>query len=250
MARFENRLMWVVVPAAVIIAPIAIAFDISLAALTYKYPLPRVILRSLEIDAYFVSNGYGVLLVLFGLLLLRRVNLRQAAYLTTASLGAGILADAVKICVCRSRPNVVSLSTASFASTFHGLFPLLTAGSHGQSFPSGHAAVAAGLATSLSITYPRWRSIVVPLGVAAAISRVALHVHFPTDVLVGATIGVYWTISAYPQRIASSFGSALGKITYVLTDISRFPRSSFENKSRATLDESRSASLEEKSRAA
>jgi membrane-associated phospholipid phosphatase len=250
MSRFKKHRLWLVVLSALTIAPVLIAYDISIAALTYKYPLPRFASRILEINAYFVSNGFGVLIVLAGLLLLRRTYLRQATYLGTASLGAGILADIVKICVFRSRPNVVSLPTATFASTFHGFLPLFSAGSHGQSFPSGHAAVAAGLATSLSVTFPKWRWLVIPLGIAAAVSRVAVHVHFPTDVLVGVTIGVCWTITSYPKRIVSLFESLLGKIVCALPNTIRLPRLNFENKSRAKLDKSRSVSLDEKSRAA
>jgi len=38
--------------------------------------------------------------------------------------------------------------SSSFSSTFHGFLPLLSAGARGQSFPSGHAAVAAKLRRS------------------------------------------------------------------------------------------------------
>jgi membrane-associated phospholipid phosphatase len=64
------------------------------------------------------------------------------------------------------------------------------AGDH--SFPSGHTSMAFGLATSLSLSYPKWY-IIVPSytwAVANAYSRMYLGVHYPSDVLAGACLGV------------------------------------------------------------
>jgi undecaprenyl-diphosphatase len=58
-----------------------------------------------------------------------------------------------------------------------------------SSFPSGHAGVAFTIATVISKQYPRLK---VPLYIGAAlvgISRIYLGRHYPSDVLVGATIG-------------------------------------------------------------
>jgi membrane-associated phospholipid phosphatase len=125
--------------------------------------------------------------------------------LISASLGAGLVADVVKLCISRGRPHSVDLSTATFSSTFDGLFPVLSAGSTGQSFPSGHAATAAGLAVGLSMLYPRGRWFFASLVVGVAASRVIVHAHFPTDVVAGAALGGVWAWTCHRGFLAPAF---------------------------------------------
>lgn len=68
----------------------------------------------------------------------------------------------------------------------------LPAGREGtRSFPSGHTSTAFTTATMLSLSYPKWYVVVPAYAWAgvAAYSRMALGVHYPSDVLVGALIG-------------------------------------------------------------
>lgn len=58
------------------------------------------------------------------------------------------------------------------------------------SFPSGHAASAAAFVTGVALESPRWGTVVAPVAAAVAFSRIYTGVHYPSDVLVGAALGV------------------------------------------------------------
>ena len=66
----------------------------------------------------------------------------------------------------------------------------------GPSFPSGHTSAAFAIATSVSMSFPKWY-VMVPCYIWASgvgVSRIVLGVHYPSDVLAGAIVG---TGSAY-----------------------------------------------------
>ncbi|MFI8908088.1 phosphatase PAP2 family protein [Streptomyces albidoflavus] len=56
------------------------------------------------------------------------------------------------------------------------------------SFPSNHATLAVALAAGLALTLPRWAWLVLPLGAAGSVLRVAVGVHYPHDVAAGAVL--------------------------------------------------------------
>ncbi|MFJ4876668.1 bifunctional phosphatase PAP2/diacylglycerol kinase family protein [Streptomyces sp. NPDC088745] len=58
------------------------------------------------------------------------------------------------------------------------------------SFPSGHSASAAAFAAGVMLESKGWGAAVAPVAAAVALSRVYTGVHFPSDVLVGAAVGV------------------------------------------------------------
>jgi membrane-associated phospholipid phosphatase len=86
---------------------------------------------------------------------------------------------ALKEIINRPRPYV----------THPDLHPLSNESS--KSFPSGHTSAAFALATSLSINYPKWYVAVPAFAWASAVgySRLYVGVHYPSDVLAGATLG-------------------------------------------------------------
>lgn len=60
-----------------------------------------------------------------------------------------------------------------------------------DSFPSGHTMVAFCLAYALARFFPRYSPLFYLTAVLVAIERVLLLAHFPTDVLVGALLGLF-----------------------------------------------------------
>ena len=92
---------------------------------------------------------------------------------------------------------------AAFKSVFHRARPELAdyvAG--GWSMPSGHAALAFALATSLLLAVPtlrRWwgAAPLLAYAVLTGFSRIVLGVHYSTDVLAGALLGVACAFASF-----------------------------------------------------
>lgn len=96
-----------------------------------------------------------------------------------------------------------------------------------SSFPSGHAASAAAFTTAVAMESPVAGALVAPVAAAVAYSRVHTGVHWPSDVVAGAALGVgmgvatrrwwpvradepaaAWTVSRLP-RLADGAGLAV-----------------------------------------
>ncbi|MCX4778453.1 bifunctional phosphatase PAP2/diacylglycerol kinase family protein [Streptomyces sp. NBC_01264] len=58
------------------------------------------------------------------------------------------------------------------------------------SFPSGHAASAFAFTAGVALESPLWGAALVPVAASVAFSRVYTGVHYPSDVLAGAALGV------------------------------------------------------------
>jgi membrane-associated phospholipid phosphatase len=135
--------------------------------------------RAITNSAGPIAVGLPVVLLGTGLLKHDSLLVRNSLYLGASLLSSAIITNILKYSINRPRPFV----------TYPIIDKQATAGS--PSFPSGHTSDAFSLATSLSLTYPRWY-IIIPSyawAVAVAYSRMDLGVHYPSDVLAGAIIG-------------------------------------------------------------
>lgn len=132
------------------------------------------------------GNGLGAALVILATLQLAPDRRRALLRVVAITLGACIAADLLKLLVVRVRPHHFHFA-GSVWHTFGEWLPIGSGGSAYQSFPSGHTAVAVGLAIALVWLYPRGFWVFLSLAVLAASQRVASGAHYLSDVLFGAT---------------------------------------------------------------
>jgi membrane-associated phospholipid phosphatase len=133
------------------------------------------------------SLAWIVILTLVGLWLLYQHLYRLAAFLTVTAIGSSLLNEAIKTAVGRTRPVLIN--------------PIATA--TGKSFPSGHTQAAiVGYGILVLIFMPvvarRWRPVMIAVAsmmvLLIGFSRIALGVHYLSDVLGALVIGSAWLL--------------------------------------------------------
>jgi membrane-associated phospholipid phosphatase len=97
---------------------------------------------------------------------------------------AGLFDDCFRLTLGRPRPDAhVADGFYGIAYTFQGKF---------QSFPSGHAAAVFGTAASLLVVDFPLGLITTAYAFAVVWARMELYRHYPSDVIVGSIIGIYF----------------------------------------------------------
>lgn len=132
---------------------------------------------------------YLPVFVLVVVWLLYRHRPRTAVFAAVTVTGSAVLNAFVKAIVQRARPTVAD--------------PVATA--TGLSFPSGHAQAAVVTYTTLLLLFwsamrAGWRRVAVTVAalvvLGIGLSRVALSVHYVSDVLAGYVLGAAWVVAA------------------------------------------------------
>lgn len=139
--------------------------------------------RTLSVSGVALPVGVPTTMGIYALIKKDRPLLKDAIYIGTSVIEAVGLTYAVKHVAGRERPFV------KYPDKIH---PYGAPAIDSPSFPSNHTAAAFSLATSLSITYPRWY-VIAPSAIWACgvgFARMNQGVHYPTDVLAGAAMGV------------------------------------------------------------
>ena len=136
--------------------------------------------KALSHSGLILPVGIPTALGIYALVKNDEPMLKEAVYIGTSVIEALGITMAMKYTFDRQRPY------EKYPNLIH---PVST--EPDPSFPSGHTAAAFSLATSLSITYPKWY-VIAPSALWACgvgYSRINQGVHYPSDVLAGAVIG-------------------------------------------------------------
>lgn len=100
---------------------------------------------------------------------------------------SGLLATLLKNIFGRARPPVTPDGHFWYAWPFQGNYDY-------ASFPSGHATTGGALGMSLFLLFPKYRWIFLLGGGLIALSRPALGVHYPSDIIAGFCLGSLFVI--------------------------------------------------------
>ena len=118
--------------------------------------LPGDVHSAIEVSEVF-AHGLSVAFIICLIWSIRRERWTPM-FLAVSSLGAGLVADVVKLFVHRVRPSAIP-SVGHCSETFRcGIFHLDFACGLTGSFPSAHTATAFGFAAALANVYPRGRA--------------------------------------------------------------------------------------------
>ncbi len=150
-----------------------------------KSPLLVVPMRLVNASAYPVYLGTAP--AMWAVVLASDVDADPALWLTAAQVVNYGVSRALKNLIRRPRPYA-SLQGIDARDRGHQGADVFDP----TSFPSGHTSAAFVIATSLSLSYPEWY-VVAPAAAWAAtmgVARVWHGVHYPSDVAVGAAIGL------------------------------------------------------------
>jgi membrane-associated phospholipid phosphatase len=177
---------------------LALFIDVPFALALKDNPLPKEIGRILRFSE-IGGHGTGAAMLIIGALAASKINLHRQRHrslafkLIAGTYLGGLIVDLFKLIIPRIRPRAADLSsTSSLLDTF--AFWMHDKSNFNptdlMSFPSGHAAVAAGLAASLSWFFPNGKPVFIGLAILASLQRVASDAHYISDIFIGAALGL------------------------------------------------------------
>ena len=205
MKRFYTQWLMVFLIGATLVAFCYTYIDIPVARFAYQHALRQY---GLFHGLQALSEGF---LLLAPLALLTVGGRRYRGWTTAWDRGATQAALSVLLVSLLKYP-LKWVFGRTWPATFHENNPsLLHDGVYGfhpfhtgvaySAFPSGHAAVAAAVATVLWCSYPRYRILAVLLWLAVAVGLLGAYYHFVGDILAGTLLGVF--VAAHVLRFGA-----------------------------------------------
>jgi membrane-associated phospholipid phosphatase len=191
----------------------AMNFDMQIAMWARGRHYPSDLKKLLDLAEVF-GHGLGVVFILFSAWVLAPDKRPSLPRVIAASIAAGVTGTLSKMFIARNRPNKVVYFSNGVLETFGDWFPLFSNTSGLQSFPSGHSAMAAGLAVGLTSLFPRGKWLFTALAAMVMLQRIFSGYHFVSDTLWGAAIG-YFIASAvlYAGWLSRSFDRLEQRLT-------------------------------------
>ena len=166
---------------------------------------------------FYVNASEALFIATLGVVFLAAAGTRHVAWrraVVAAVLSAGLalaIGKVISELVDRARPFVVD----------SGGVHLFSAHAADPGFPSDHATASFAIAVAIFLRHRRWGVVVLVAAAVLSVGRVALGVHFPSDVLAGAALGAavalaLWTpplrvrIDALSDRLGGYLDRLLG----------------------------------------
>lgn len=205
-AGLTRRRLLTVAVALACLGALAFSVDLDVARWCKTGHIPKEIMRFLNFSEV-CGHGIGVATILLAAAVLdptlagRRAAARlgslpfsrEFVQMVAATFAGGLIANIIKLTpLDRVRPRAADLSAVASSLATFGDSVATSVASHSDinSFPSGHAATAAGLAAALSWKYPHGTWLFFLLAASATAQRVASSAHYPSDVFMGAALGL------------------------------------------------------------
>ena len=163
---------------------------------SHTIPCSIPVLQFISYSTTFFSIAITLMVLISAFVKKSKAIMKQFFILAAVLIFVLIVSQGLKAIIFRERPFV----------THPSIEKLSEAGS--SSFPSGHTLEAFAIAAVLSFLFSK-KKITIPVYIWAALvaySRMALGVHYPSDVLAGIIIGTFigWIIPCIVSRFFSS----------------------------------------------
>lgn len=131
----------------------------------------------------FIGGKWGVIAIVVLLLCFKKT--RKVGFYVMIAGGLTFLINdfVIKNIIRRDRPFVTYPELANMCELANVEFP------DGFSMTSGHSATSMAMAVAIMFFSKKWGGVAIAISVLIGLSRLALCVHFPTDVLTGWMLG-------------------------------------------------------------